>query len=90
MNIDVRIEAPVQSVELLYLNSRDSDRRTEERDRQEAEDRAEFRRQMAEFAANSDRLWKLYTSHERNLTMHEQRLDQHDDRLHKLDGGRIG
>jgi hypothetical protein len=104
MNIDERIEALVQSVELLYLNSRDSDRRMdevwqrmEERDRLEAEQRAEFRlqmaelnRQMAEYTATSDRLWKLYTSHDRNLALHEQRLDEHDNRLHSLDGGLSG
>ncbi len=76
MNIDDRLEALAQSVGLLYLSSKDSDRRMDE-----------LRQSVAELVANSDRLWMLYTSQDRNLSLHERRLDDHDNRLHNLDGG---
>ena len=76
MNIDDRLEALVQSVELLYLSSRDSDKRMDQ-----------LRQSVAELVANSDRLWMLYTSQDRNRSLRVQRLDEHDNRLHDVVGG---
>jgi hypothetical protein len=56
MNIDDRLEALTQGVELLYLSSKDSDRRMDQ-----------LRHSVAELVANSDRLWMLHTSQDRNL-----------------------
>ncbi len=76
VTIDDRLEALTQSVELLYLSSKNSDTRMDQ-----------LRQSVAELVANSDRLWMLHTSQDRNLSLHERRLDQHDTRLHNLDGG---
>jgi two-component sensor histidine kinase len=78
MNIDNRLEALAQSVEVLYQSSKGSDRRVDQ-----------LRQSVAGLVANSDRIWMLHTSQDRTLSLQERRLDEHDNRLHNLDGGQL-
>jgi hypothetical protein len=89
VNIDERLEALAQSVEILALEQRDNEKRfvamQEQADRQFAELRADLRQQFAQVSQLFTQTDGFINSLARIAQTHQQRIDDHEQRIDTLE-----